>query len=95
LAASFKGKGSVIRFGRRALATRPVNPALTVAAAVGGHIVHGGGTFLHLEVPPHAAPADWDPKSSPEWDLEEIWSLDDWPDVEVAKERLAESASAQ
>lgn len=73
--------GTKVRFARRVAVTQPVSPALTVLALLGGHIVHGGGTFVEMLVPAGmpAAPAD---ESARALEQQTIWSKGDSADPE-------------
>ena len=51
-----KTGGPRVRFARRAAVTTRVHPIFTILAALAGHIVHGGGTFLEARLTPVPSP---------------------------------------
>jgi|SRR5688572_539328 len=95
LLADHKGKGMAIRFGRRGTVTRRVNPAVTTIALLGGVVYAGGGTYLTLQVPAHSVPPELRQAPPASWELEEIWSAEDWPDVDVFRARLTGAATTE
>jgi len=71
LEAAATASGRTVRFARRQAVTKPVNPAMTILAGVGGAVVVGGGTFLRVVIPPSeldpSAPAPPPSQDEPGW----------------------------
>lgn len=90
--AKFRGKGKAIRFGRRRAVSKPVSPGVTALALLGGHLHTGGGTFLNVPIPPRdplePAGASSEDSEDAQWEFDVIWSLADWPNVDVVAPRL-------